>query len=98
MPSLALAVLVVTLTADAQPFGGPRPLGPAHIFERALDLDGDFVLDETEIANAAKNLLRLDTNGDGELSRNEFEMNGPRVGFAPPPIPLPWPWTRTTTA
>lgn len=75
--------------------GGPpgqqgfRP--PPHPLETALDANNDGVIDEKEIANAATVLKKLDTDGDGRLSREELRPKfgpgggGGRGGFDGPP-------------
>lgn len=52
------------------PKDAPRPPLPPIV--KALDANGDGVIDANEIANAPAALKSLDKNGDGELSRNEF--------------------------
>jgi len=69
-----------TPPADA-PAGAPRPPLPAIV--KALDANGDGVIDATEIANAPAALKSLDKNGDGQLTRDEFI--GPRPHMRPPP-------------
>ncbi len=54
----------------------PRPL-----IIKALDANGDGVIDASEIANAPAALKTLDKNGDGQLTRDEYL--GKRPG--PPP-------------
>jgi Ca2+-binding EF-hand superfamily protein len=58
-------------------FGRGGPGGMVDPLMRALDKDGDGVLSQAEIADAAKNLASLDTNRDGQLSADEFRMPGP---------------------
>ena len=65
--------------ADA-PKGAPRPPLPAIV--KALDANGDGVIDATEIANAPAALKSLDKNGDGQLTPDEFI--GPRPHMGPP--------------
>ena len=50
----------------------------------ALDPNHDHVISADEIQAAATALLKLDKNGDGELSEEEFRPDGP-----PPPPPPP---------
>jgi hypothetical protein len=52
----------------------------------ALDADRDGIISAEEIANAAKALLQLDKNGDGQLTREELQPEGgpPRGGGRPP--------------
>jgi hypothetical protein len=56
------------------PPGGKLPVPPIM---KALDTNGDGILDATEIANASGSLLKLDTNGDGKLSRDELWPHPP---------------------
>jgi EF hand len=62
--------------------GGGRPPLPPII--QALDTNHDGVISADEIANAAASLLKLDKNGDGQLTMDE--MMGP-----PPPRRGPGP-------
>jgi hypothetical protein len=79
---------------NTQPPGGPRepdqggpewgpgrhhPPLPAIVL--ALDVNRDGIIDSNEIANASAELLTLDKNGDGQLTRDEYM--GKRPG--PPP-------------
>ena len=64
--------------------GGPGPHGrhmPIPAIVRALDVNHDGIIDSNEIANASAELLTLDKNGDGQLTRDEYM--GKRPG--PPP-------------
>jgi len=63
------------------PKDAPRPPLPAIV--KALDANGDGVIDATEIANAPAALKSLDKNGDGQLTPNEYI--GPRPHMGPPP-------------
>ena len=69
-----------TPPADA-PKDAPRPPLPAIV--KALDANGDGVIDASEIANAPAALKSLDKNGDGKLTPDEFI--GPRPHMRPPP-------------
>ncbi|MGO8696521.1 MAG: EF-hand domain-containing protein [Limisphaerales bacterium] len=70
---------------------GPPPVGPdgqkppMPLIVTALDVNGDGVIDASEIANASAVLLKLDKNGDGKLTRDEYL--GPRAGRPPGPPP-----------
>jgi hypothetical protein len=55
--------------------GPKRPKPP--IFA-ALDTDGDGVISATELTNASASLAKLDKNGDGKLTPDEFMGGGPR--------------------
>ncbi|MGA9777667.1 MAG: EF-hand domain-containing protein [Limisphaerales bacterium] len=67
------------LPANA-PKDAPRPPLPAIV--KALDANGDGVIDATEIANAPAELKTLDKNGDGQLTPDEYI--GPRPHMDPP--------------
>ena len=54
---------------------GPRL--PASPIIAALDLDGDGVIDANEIAKAPKSLKKLDKNGDGKLTPDEYRPQRP---------------------
>jgi hypothetical protein len=62
------------------PKDAPRPPLPAVV--KALDANGDGVIDASEIANAPAALKSLDKNGDGRLTPDEFI--GPRPHLGPP--------------
>jgi Ca2+-binding EF-hand superfamily protein len=66
------------LPKDA-PADAPRP--PRPLIIKALDANGDGVIDASEIANAPAALKTLDKNADGQLTRDEYL--GKRPG--PPP-------------
>src|ERR1019366_3057199 len=65
---------------------------------KALDTNGDGIIDAAEIANASAELLKLDKNGDGKLTPDEYmglrpdgTTNGPPPGpdgKIPPPPPI----------
>jgi hypothetical protein len=65
------------LPKDA-PADAPRP--PTPLIVKALDANGDGVIDASEIANAPAALKSLDKNGDGQLTPDEFMGKRP----APP--------------
>lgn len=54
----------------------PSKRRPAHPLFEVLDVDGDQVLSQEEIANATERIQSLDANGDQELTRRE--MMAPR--------------------
>jgi hypothetical protein len=62
------------------PKDAPRPPLPAVV--KALDANGDGVIDASEIASAPAALKSLDKNGDGQLTPAEFI--GPRPHMGPP--------------
>jgi hypothetical protein len=81
------AWLLMAQDAGPQPPGNSRPprhgapgmnghRPPPSPLVGVLDANHDGVIDADEIANASKALLKLDKNGDGKLTPDEF---------APPP-------------
>ena len=58
---------------------GFRP--PQHPLELALDANGDGVIDAKELANAVAALKKLDKNGDGKLTEDEYRPMRPGGGF-----------------
>lgn len=56
--------------------GGHRP--PPDPMVKALDVDKDRAISAEEIANAADELLTIDKNDDGQLTRDEFAPRPPR--------------------
>ncbi len=65
------------------PPGGEGFRPPLPLIIRALDVNGDGVIDADEIANAVKVLKSLDKNGEGRLTREEYigpRPNGPGEG------------------
>lgn len=69
--------------AGGSNFGGVGGEGfrpPQHPLEMALDANGDGVIDAKELANAAFVLKRLDRNGDGRLTEDEFRPKRPAGG------------------
>lgn len=57
---------------------GFRP--PMHPLQLALDANGDGVIDAKELANAVAVLKKLDKNGDGKLTDDEFRPARPQSG------------------
>jgi hypothetical protein len=57
-------------------FGGHHHHPPIPLVE-ALDLNHDGVIDSNEIANASAELAKLDTNGAGVLTTNEYLPSAP---------------------
>jgi hypothetical protein len=53
-------------------FGGHRHHPPIPAIVRALDVNHDGIIDSNEIANASAELLTLDKNHDGQLTRDEY--------------------------
>ncbi|MCW5557533.1 MAG: hypothetical protein KIT22_06860 [Verrucomicrobiae bacterium] len=91
--SLVLAALgagTLTLAAQTASDGSPdRPQRGAPPLVAALDANQDGVLDATEIAKAATALATLDTNADGQISREELrpQSRGGRPGGSGGPAP-----------
>jgi Ca2+-binding EF-hand superfamily protein len=99
---LALAVALSAWTALAQPDGPPPDDGngppqggqggrgrhrpPPSPLVKALDVNGDGIIDAQEIANAPAELLTLDKNGDGKLTPDEYMPHFPGGGTNGPPV------------
>jgi hypothetical protein len=72
--------------------GGPGGVGGNHsipLIIRALDADGDGIISAEEIKNAVEVLKKLDKNGDGQLTPDEYlgpppEGRGGPGGGGPP--------------
>ncbi len=100
-----LALGASTLLVGAQEDTNAVPGGPPHgrhghrpppdALFMALDVNHDGVIDSNEIANASAELLTLDKNGDGKLTRDELrparpsQENGADAGYDHPPGPPP---------
>jgi hypothetical protein len=90
-----LAFGAPVFVATAQDAGGPPPddggpgghRHPPLPLVMALDVNHDGVIDASEIANASAALKTLDTNGDGQLTKDEYLPPHPPSadGSAPPP-------------
>lgn len=52
--------------------GGPRGQGSVMPIIAAIDLNKDGILDNTEIEQARQSLKKLDTNGDGKITPDEY--------------------------
>lgn len=63
--------------------GGPGGV-PPHPLMEALDLDKDGKISAEELKKAPQSLLKLDKNGDGELTRDEIRPNRPGLGKGGP--------------
>ena len=80
----ALSVLwVMGQSGGGPPAGGP-PGGPGQgehrpkpPLEQALDTNADGVIDAGEIANAPVSIKKLDKNGDGKLTSDEYRPPRP---------------------
>lgn len=76
---VALTATTLLIAQDGPPGGGPGGQGgpgggqpPKLPLLTALDADGDGEISAAEISNAATALAKLDKNGDGKLTRDEF--------------------------
>jgi hypothetical protein len=58
--------------ADAPEPPADAPKRPVSPLFAALDTDGDGIISATELANAPASLAKLDKNGDGKLTPDEF--------------------------
>lgn len=78
----------LALAQDASSTGKthPRPTPPILA---ALDADGDGILSSAELANASVALQKLDKNGDGRLTPDEYRPLRPdgQAHQTPPPAP-----------
>jgi len=92
MKLISKTFLVAVLTATTVSLlaqDAPRPTPPEgqrrpmSLIMRALDANQDGVIDATEIANAANELLTLDKNGDGKLTADEVMPARPEGGRGP---------------
>ena len=52
--------------------GGPRGQGVVMPIIAAIDLNKDGILENTEIEQARQSLKKLDTNGDGKITPDEY--------------------------
>lgn len=71
--------LIAGLAAQAQDGRGPgrgRFPGP-NVGFTALDINGDGILDATEIEAAPKSLAKLDKNSDGQITSDEVRLTMP---------------------
>jgi hypothetical protein len=64
--------------ADAPEPPADAPKRPMPAIMKALDTDEDGALNATEVTNAPAALAKLDKNGDGILTPDEFMGMGPR--------------------
>lgn len=61
------------------PRDGQGPRGPMPMpFLQVLDTDDDGIISEDEIKNAPDSLKKLDKNGDGQLTRDEWQPTAGR--------------------
>ena len=60
--------------------GGQRPVQPIIA---ALDLNGDGIIDAAELAKASESLKKLDKNGDGKITPDEYRPQRPAGAGGP---------------
>lgn len=90
--ALCLTTATLLIAQDGPPGGGPGGGQPPKLpLLTALDADGDGEISAAEIANATAALQKLDQNGDGKLTRDEYQGQRPggpggpgRQGNRPP--------------
>src|ERR1043166_3489858 len=70
---------------DGPPGAGREGRPPMMPLIGALDLNHDGVIDADEIKHASAALMKLDKDGDGKLSREEFLGRPPSRQDGPPP-------------
>jgi hypothetical protein len=74
--------------SDSRPPPGPgRHRHPMPLIIKALDKNGDGIIDASEIAKASAALLKLDKNGDGKLTVDEYLGPWANGTNGPPPGP-----------
>lgn len=95
--TLALGTSSTVARSQQDSGGGPPDDGefPVIPLIKALDVNGDGIIDANEITNASVELLKLDKNGDGKLSPEELTPQLPNgQKFSPPddrkfpPLPI----------
>lgn len=67
-----LTVVVLTVAGAAKQHGGPRPAATPAIVT-ALDANRDGTLQTEEVTNAVAAILRLDKDGNGQISPGELQ-------------------------
>lgn len=67
---------------EGQPEGRPQNRQRPPLFA-VLDANGDGVIDEVEINQAAEHLRKLDKNGDGKITEEELRPAGARPPGGP---------------
>lgn len=74
---------IVAQPPGGGPGGPPRGEGmPPHPLVEALDLDKDGTISAEELQKASESLKKLDKNGDGKLTRDEYSpARGSRPGM-----------------
>ncbi|MEE2808452.1 MAG: hypothetical protein VYB73_04010 [Verrucomicrobiota bacterium] len=100
--TFVLAVSILTLNSHAQRPGtdsnrrqGPPQSNSGRNFMwslpvlKALDSNGDEIISEKELRSASKSLIKLDKNGDGNLTIDEIRPNFGSRPSRPPGKPEP---------
>lgn len=85
LPLVALALLAIAGVRAQEPQrqggpGGPGGLPSGIALFGALNTDGGDSLTAAEIDNAPAVLKKLDVNGDGRVTAEEFPRPAPRAG------------------
>ena len=79
-----VALLLASLPlAPALAQAPERPRPPRPPIDLGLDANGDEVIDAAEIANAPAALRKLDRNGDGRLTPDEYRRSRPADDLSP---------------
>lgn len=69
-------ISLITFFAQCQPRPASRPK-PINPILNALDINHDGAIDASELANAPQALKKLDKNGDGQLTSDEYRPPRP---------------------
>jgi|GEM_PF-698614 len=70
--TLVVGVTVMGATKQGRGGSGRSMVMPMM---RALDTNGDGIIDSAELANAGTALKKMDRNGDGQITSNELQPN-----------------------
>ena len=70
-----LAVLALTVAGASKQHAGPRPAATPAVVA-ALDINRDGTLQTEEVANAVAAIMRLDKDGDAQISPGELQPRG----------------------
>jgi len=84
-PATLLPFMLFLVQAPSRTPGEKAPSRPLSPILEVLDANHDGVIDAEEIANASKALLKLDKNGDGRLTPDEYRPPRPDGQAHPAP-------------